>query len=303
MPPMQVGKQAALGVLCVAVIGAPVQALDKQGASHAGGVSSSSTFNLSGSALLGVSIFNPSYAARPDNTGLALLRYAGHLDVDLFGPRLSIPLDVNIFTDRERPGFEVLAPTEFDIITGLTSTWQAGPGALEVGARFEYDMPVDRPGFTQAYVDARARYRLEASTLAPRIRDALWGGDVAGWVTLGGFLFNPTYAARPDNTGLALLRYAAHAEVSVLDDLFSLAFDLTFFTDRQASWVVPSELDFTIDLIVHRAPLELHLAYERDMPLDRPGLVQHFAFLAAAVSFDLAGATRASTDRNELHSP
>ena len=46
-------------------------------------------------------LYNPTYAARPDNTGLALMRYAGHRDVDLIGSRLSIPIDINTFTDRE----------------------------------------------------------------------------------------------------------------------------------------------------------------------------------------------------------
>ena len=47
-----------------------------------------------------MSLYNPTYAARPDNTGLALFRYAAHFDFDLIGRRLSIPLDLNMFTDR-----------------------------------------------------------------------------------------------------------------------------------------------------------------------------------------------------------
>ncbi len=80
-------------------------ALDKQGSAHGGQlVSTSRDFNVSGALMLGFAPYNPSYAARPDNTGLTLLRYGAHVDVDLLGPLLSIPLDVNFFSDRERPG-------------------------------------------------------------------------------------------------------------------------------------------------------------------------------------------------------
>jgi hypothetical protein len=37
---------------------------------------------LSGSLLFGVAAYNPSYAARPDNSGLALVRHAPHYDFD-----------------------------------------------------------------------------------------------------------------------------------------------------------------------------------------------------------------------------
>lgn len=280
-------------------------ALDKQGSAHGGAVGDEDrSFNLSGAVMLGVSLYNPSYAARPDNTGLALLRYGGHLDVDLLGRLLSIPIDVSFFTDSTRMGALVLAPTEFDFITGLTTTFGAGPGDLELGARVEHDRPIDMGTFTQTYVDARARYLFSVARLAPKVGDALVEGDVSGWLTLGGFLFNPSYAARPDNTGLALLRYAAHVELSVFHDLFSFAVDTTLFTDRQVHALAPSELDLTLDLIFHKAPFEVHLAYERDMPIDRVGLVQQFVYLLAIWNFDLRSViTRPLGARTQIHSP
>ncbi|MFT3711846.1 MAG: hypothetical protein QM817_29760 [Archangium sp.] len=281
-------------------------ALDKQGSAHGGAVGGEEdhSFNISGAGMLGVSVFNPSYAARPDNSGLALFRYGAHFDVDLYGRLLSIPIDVSFFTDSTRPGALVLAPTEFDFIAGITSTFSAGPGDLEVGSRVEHDRPVDMGNFTQTYVDARARYLLSLARVQPGVADALHGGDVTGWVTLGGFLFNPTYAARPDNSGLALFRYALHGELSTFDDLLSLGVDMTMFTDRQSDFVFrPSELDLTIELIFHKGPFEVHLAYERDMGLDRVTLVQQFIYLLGAVSFDLHGAFRAVTDKSTIPSP
>lgn len=283
-------------------------ALDKQGSAHGGSASAGEAtgFNLAGAFQLGVSLFNPSYAARPDNTGLALLRYGLHLDLDLLGPKLSIPLDVNFFSDAQLwPREAALLPSEFDVIAGVTSTWDVAKGALELGVRAEHDRPVDRPGFSQTYVDARARYLYSLAAYLPKLGDALHHGDVSGWLTLGGFALNPTYAARPDNSGLALLRYALHSEVSVEDDRVSLGFDFTFFSDRQAkNPIAPSELDFTVDLILHEAPYELHLAYERDMPVDRPGLVQHFVYALFVVAFDLRDARPpASTHKQPIVSP
>ena len=128
---------------------APAHALDKQGSAHGGGIEGANRgFDISGSASLGASIYNPTYAARPDNTGLALFRYAFHFDLDVIGRRLSVPLDINMFTDRTAIGFaRKFVPSELDVITGLTSTWRLGPGALEGGARIEMDANMNRGGY------------------------------------------------------------------------------------------------------------------------------------------------------------
>lgn len=284
-------------------------ALDKQGSAHGGSTEVDERgVNLTGALIAGVALYNPSYAARPDNTGLALMRYAGHLDLDLIGQHLSIPLDVNFFSDREGIGPVALLPTEFDVIAGVTSTWNIGIGALEGGLRVEHDRPIDRPGFTQTYVDARARYLFTLGDVSSKLRALVPSSfDVSGWLTLGCFLFNPTYAARPDNTGLALLRYAAHVELSALDDLLSVGFDFTGFTDRQVNAVALSELDLTCELIFHKAPFEVHLAYERDMPVDRRGLVQQFLYVVGVWSFDLIDSDRvpeaATTNKRPMASP
>jgi hypothetical protein len=284
----------------------PARALDKQGSAHGGEVGGEDQggFHVAGSLIFGSAIYNPTYAARPDNTGRALFRYAAHVDVDLIGRKLSVPLDLNLFTDRERRGVGVAAPSEVDVIGGLTSTWDAGPGAVEVGTRVEHDRPADRGGFTQTYVDARARYLYSLARVAPGVGPALADGDLSGWVTLGWFAFNPTYAARPDNTGKALLRYALHAEASAFGDLVSVGVDGTFFTDRTTNALRPSELDLTPEIIVRSAPFELHLAYERDMPLDRGGLVQSFVYALGVWSFDLKREKpRPFAERNQIVSP
>ncbi len=276
----------------VMLVATPARALDKQGSAHGGEVGGSTAgFGVSGSAGVGVSVYNPTYAARPDNTGLALMRYMAHLDIDLIGQRLSIPVDVNMFTSRDRDGALVLVPTEFDLIEGLTSTWQAGPGAIEFGARVEIDAPVDRGSYSQRYVDFRTRYLFSLAEITPGIGETLGGGDISGWATLGVFAINPTYAARPDNSGNALMRYALHVETSFLREHVAIGLDGTTFTDRDTNVVRPSELDFTPELIGRFEPFEFHLAYERDMTIDGlgkdPGYVQSFVYLLALWSFDL----------------
>lgn len=271
---------------CLASSGA--RALDKQGSAHGGQVGGDAKeLNVSGSAMLGASLYNPTYAARPDNTGLALFRYALHLDVDLLGRLLSIPIDVNAFTDRQRKGAAIFAPSELDLIAGLTSTHSLARGFdAELGARVETDRSVDRGSYSQTYVDARARLLYSAAALSPRLASGLADGDVSGYLTLGWFAVNPSYAARPDNTGRALLRYAAHSELSVWQRHLAFGADGTLFTDKRESALRPSELDLTGELIGRYDPFEVHVAYERDMPIDRGGLVQSLLYVIVAYGFD-----------------
>jgi hypothetical protein len=213
------------------------------------------------------------------------MRYAGHADIDILGRKLSIPLDVNMFSDKTRDGIDNFAPTELDLIAGITSTHDVSSwNQLEVGARFERDMPIDRGSFTQSYGDVRAKLLYSTKRLAPGLSDALADGNISGWVTLGWFAVNPSYAARPDNSGKALLRYAAHTEIGVWHEHLALGLDATMFTDRDAKALAPSELDFTPELIGRFSRYELHVAYERDMPIDRGNYVQAFLYALLVVS-------------------
>jgi hypothetical protein len=288
--------------IAIALASRPSKALDKQGSAHGGSIGGESEgTNVSGSIMLGSAIYNPTYAARPDNTGHALFRYAARADIDLIGSRLSIPIDVNMFTDRDQPGLGVVKPTELDIIAGVTSTWPLGGGAIELGSRVEHDRPVDQGSFTQTYVDVRSRYLYSVARWWPEL--ARRSMDITGWVTLGAFAVNPTYAARPDNTGKALLRYALHGELSLFDDLVSVGIDGTMFTDRHAAVFSPSELDLTPEIILHISPFELHLAYETDMPVDRSGLTQTYAYALGSWNFDLSRQPGPLESRGQIHSP
>jgi hypothetical protein len=287
----------AFAIAGAGLVSAPdALALDKQGSAHGGSAEEDpSGFGFSGTTSLGVSLFNPTYAARPDNTGHALFRYAAHADVDLIGSRLSIPLDVNMFTDRDRSGAGKLVPTELDFIGGVTTTWRAGPGAIEFGVRAETDRNVDRGSYSQTYMDARARYLLSLGDRLPELAHAL-DGNVTTNATLGVFAVNPTYAARPDNSGIALMRYGLHGEVSFLHSHAAVGLDGTTFTDRKHNPFTPSELDVTPEIVGRFDPFDVHLAYERDMPIVEPRALsaslsphtQHFIYLIASWSFELS---------------
>jgi hypothetical protein len=236
----------------------------------------------------GVAVYNPSYAARPDNTGLALLRLAPHVDFDIIGRHLSVPLDINLFSDRERSGGKKLLPSEFDVISGLTSTWALGAAtALEFGVRGERDMPVDRSGFSQSYADVRARLLYSLEPAWPALGRALGQGNLSGAATLGWFAYNPSYAARPDNTGRALLRYGLSINLDAFEHHLGVGVDFVSFSDRTTNGLTPTELDFTPSLAYHAGLAHFQLAYERDMPLDRSGLVQQFVIASASVDFQI----------------
>jgi hypothetical protein len=75
------------------------------------------------------------------------------------------------------------------------------------------------------------------------------------------------------------------------------------FTDRQTSPFRPSELDLTPEIVLRLEPFEFHLAYERDMPVDRGGLVQQFVYLLAAWEFSLFEGREAVEDRENIVTP
>jgi hypothetical protein len=245
---------------------------------------SESVPTLSGYVFGGALVYNPTYAARPDNTGLALWREGAHVDLDLYGKRLTVTYDANIFSDRESSSS--FRPSEHDHIVGLVSRH----GDFEVGAHYETDRPADRPGDVQQYVDVHTRVYYDLFRALPGLGRALPRQGFAGFFTLAGFAYNPTYAARPDLSGLALLRFVGHAEIDVYRPWLTFSVDLNFFTDRLAHHgAVPSELDTTIGLALHLKSFDVSIVAENDRPLDRAGLSQSYVSTLLTYRFDLKG--------------
>ena len=59
---------------------------------------------FSGYFLAAAFMKNPTFAARPDNTGLVGLRHMLHLETDLYRQYLTFYMDQNFFSDRTRGG-------------------------------------------------------------------------------------------------------------------------------------------------------------------------------------------------------
>jgi hypothetical protein len=91
------------------------------------------------------------------------------------------------------------------------------------------------------------------------------------------FVQNTSFRARPDNTGLVKYRYLGHVEIQPHWSPVVLVLDTNFFTDKERSNEFrPSEWDQAIGFLYRYQDLAALLRYERDMPIDKSGLVQAF---------------------------
>ena len=227
-------------------------------------------------------VSNPTFAARPDNTGLVGLRHMLHLETDLYKQYLTFYTDQNFFSDRTKGWIE---PSEWDgtyAFTGLIDRW---------GWRLQYerDAPLDKSGIIQAYADTLLTSRFQA------IQDFSWwqrifpNQNLTAYAGAGWLFHNSNYFARPDNTGSALFRYVAHADLDLYKNRVVLYGDMNFFTDREAgNKLNPSELDWIIGLALRfRDDMELSVYREQDQPLDKAGLVQKYTAVQLRYSFDV----------------
>jgi hypothetical protein len=98
---------------------------------------------------------------RPDNSGLVLLRYGLHLDVQPF-VWATISYDSNFFSDRQADN--PLRPSEWDNHLALAARWKA----LELSLHAERDAPADRGGLVQAFAEIQGRLLWKLEALAPR---------------------------------------------------------------------------------------------------------------------------------------
>ena len=227
-------------------------------------------------------VSNPTFAARPDNTGLVGLRHMLHMETDLYKQYLTFYTDQNFFSDRTKGWTEL---SEWDgtyAFTGLIDRWNWR-------IQYERDAPLDKNGIIQTYADALLTSRFQA------IHDLSWWQrtfphqHVTAYAGAGWLFHNSHYFARPDNTGRALFRYVAHADLDFYKNRVVLYGDVNFFTDREAGNTLnPSELDWIIGLAFRfREDMELSVYREQDQPLGKPGLVQKYVAVQLRYSFDV----------------
>ncbi len=111
--------------------------------------------------------------------------------------------------------------------------------------------------------------------------------ETGGYLYFGYFFHNPTFAARPDNSGLVLLRYGLHVDLQPLSWL-TFSYDSNLFSDEQANNEIrPSEWDNHVGLAARWKAVELSVHYERDAPADRGGLVQAYGEIQSRLFWDL----------------
>ena len=237
---------------------------------------------FAGYLLTGAFAKNPSFAARPDNSGLVGLRHMLHLETDLYKQYLTFYTDQNFFSDRTNGWIEL---SEWDSTYAFT-------GVVDhVGWRLQYerDAPIDRKGIKQAYADGLITAKLQSAQdmawwrrLFPNQSLTMYGG--AGWL-----FHNSHYFARPDNTGRALFRYVAHADLDLYKNKVVLYGDVNFFTDRDGSnQAKPTEMDWIVGLALRWHETELAVYHEQDQPLDKAGLVQKYLAVQLRFSFDVS---------------
>ena len=232
--------------------------------------------------LTGAFASNPTFAARPDNTGLVGLRHMLHLETDLYKQYLTFYTDQNFFSDRTNGWIEL---SEWDGTYALTGVL----GHFNWRLQYERDAPLDRRGIKQEYADILGTAKFQAvqdlpgwGRLFPNQNLTVYAG--AGWL-----FHNSNYFARPDNTGRALIRYVAHADFDLYKNKLVLYGDVNLFTDRDSgNQAAPTELDWIIGLAARWRNMELAVYHEQDQPLDRGGLIQKYLAVQLRFSFDVS---------------
>lgn len=236
-------------------------------------------------------VSNPTFAARPDNTGLVGMRHMVHLETDLYQHYLGFYTDLNFFSDRTESWLRL---SEFDSTFAFTGAL----GNLGWRLQYERDAPLDRSGIKQVYADTLVTYAFQNANQVDWWRERFPNQNLTAYAGAGWLFHNESYFARPDNTGRALFRYVAHADLDLYRNLVVLFADMNFFTDRKSNNAVsPTELDWILGLAFRWGNAELSVYHERDLPLDRSGLVQRYTALQLRYAFEWVRHSAAPSSR------
>jgi hypothetical protein len=235
---------------------------------------------LRGYLLTSAFVDNPTFRARPNNTGLVALRHMIHLETDLYKDYLQFYTDQNFFSDREEGWIKL---TEWDATFALTGAYNQWGWRLQ----YERDAPLDQSGLKQIYADAIVTYAVSPATTYSWWNARFPDQNLSAYLG-GGWLFhNESYFARPDNTGRALFRYVAHADLDLYKNMVVLFADTNWFTDREDSnKLKPTELDWIVGLALRWREAELSVLHEEDVPLDRGGLIQRYTAIQLRYAFE-----------------
>lgn len=235
---------------------------------------------LSGYLLTSAFVDNPTFRARPNNTGLVGLRHMIHLETDLYREYLQFYTDQNFFSDRNNGWIKL---TEWDATFAFTGTYNQWGWRLQ----YERDAPLDQSGLKQIYADGLITYSFSQANQYSWWQQRFPHQNLNFYMG-GGWLFhNEQYFARPDNTGRALFRYVAHGDLDLYKNKLVLFADTNWFTDREASNKLnPTELDWILGLALRWRDAEIAVIHEEDMSLDRGGLTQRYTAIQLRYEFE-----------------
>ena len=207
-----------------------------------------------------------------------------HIETDLYKQYLTFYTDQNFFSDRTDGWIKL---SEWDATVAFTGV----VGRFNWRLQYERDAPLDRSGIKQAYADTLVTARFQA------VQDSTWWRrtfpqqNLTAYAGAGWLFHNSNYFARPNNTGRALFRYVAHADLDLYKNRVVLYGDMNFFTDREAGNTLnPTELDWILGVAVRWQDMELAFYREEDRPLDQSGLVQKYYAVQLRFAFDVSKA-------------
>jgi hypothetical protein len=289
VPARRVWLSFGIGLALWALLVAPAFALEKYGRplpsiEEQGKPATEAEETLFGGYFLTAAfVSNPSFTARPDNTGLVGLRHMLHLETDLYKQYLTFYTDQNFFSDRTQSWIVL---SEWDMtyaFTGLVDRW---------GWRIQYerDAPLDRSGLKQIYADALLTGRFQAADDFSWWRHRFPNQNLNAYAGFGWLFYNSNYFARPNNTGKALFRYVAHVDADLYKNRVVFFGDINMFTDRELdNKLRPTELDWILGLAFRwKGRYEFSAFREQDLSLDQPGtLVQEYWAVQLRFAFDV----------------
>jgi hypothetical protein len=262
--------------------GRPLPAMEQEkGEKPANGEEEEETF-LGGYVLAAPFVSNPSFTARPNNTGLVGMRYMMHLETDLYKQYLTFYTDQNFFSDRKSGWITLSEWDDTYALTGIVDHfgWRV---------QYERDKPLDQSGLQQIYADTLVTYRFESEHDWGWFRKMFPNQHLTAYAGPGWLFFNHQYFARPDNTGSALYRYVAHFDLDLYRGRVILYGDTNMFTDRTNGHSIrPSELDWILGVAVRWKDLELSFYREQDRPVDRSGFKQEYYAVQLRYAFDIS---------------
>src|SRR5262249_23228845 len=141
------------------------------------------------------------------------------------------------------------------LVTGLMTVmlWWAGPAGRNAFALEKYGRPL--PEMEKGGQEGGLQPSREDETL------------LGGYMLASAFVSNPSFAARPDNTGLVGMRYMLHTETDLYKKYLTFYTDQNFFSDRTTGWIELSECDGTYALTGLVDRISWRTQYETESPI------------------------------------